>query len=100
MSSWLAFHYMGLYPNAGTDYYLLHAPLLPSTTIHLSNGKDFTIVAPRLSDKRRYVQSVKLNGVDYPSSFLSHSQLMEGGVLEFIMSERPSNWGQNPGIVP
>ena len=82
------------------DYYLLHAPLLPSTTIHLSNGKDFTIVAPRLSDKRRYVQSVKLNGVDYPSSFLSHSQLMEGGVLEFIMSERPSNWGQTPGIVP
>ena len=100
MSSWLAFHYMGLYPNAGTDYYLLHAPLLPSTTIHLSNGKDFTIVAPRLSDKRRYVQSVKLNGVDYPSSFLSHSQLMEGGVLEFIMSERPSNWGQTPCIVP
>ena len=93
MSSWLAFHYMGLYPNAGTDYYLLHAPLLPSTTIHLSNGKDFTIVAPRLSDKRRYVQSVKLNGVDYPSSFLSHSQLMEGGVLEFIMSDKPGDWG-------
>ena len=100
MSSWLAFHYMGLYPNAGTDYYLLHTPLLPSTTIHLSNGKDFTIVAPRLSDKRRYVQSVKLNGVDYPSSFLTHSQLMEGGVLEYIMSERPSNWGQTPCIVP
>ena len=93
MSSWLVFHYMGLYPNAGTDYYLLHAPLLPSTTIHLSNGKDFTIVAPRLSDKRRYVQSVKLNGVDFPSSSLSHSQLMEGGVLEFIMSEKPGDWG-------
>ena len=36
---------------------------------------------------------VKLNGVDYPSSFLSHSQLMEGGVLEFIMSDKPGDWG-------
>ncbi|MDE6071293.1 MAG: GH92 family glycosyl hydrolase, partial [Muribaculaceae bacterium] len=28
MSSWLAFHMMGIYPNAGQDYYLIHTPLL------------------------------------------------------------------------
>ena len=38
MSSWLAFHMMGLYPNAGTDYYLLNHPLLPEYTFSLSNG--------------------------------------------------------------
>ena len=26
MSSWLAFHMMGLYPNAGQDYYLINTP--------------------------------------------------------------------------
>lgn len=100
MSSWLAFHYMGLYPNAGTDYYLLHAPLLPETTIHLSNGKDFTIRAPKLSEKRCHVKSIRLNGTVYPYSTITHQQLMQGGVLEFEMSEQPSNWGQNTGIVP
>ena len=29
MSSWFAFHMLGLYPNAGQSYYLLHAPLIP-----------------------------------------------------------------------
>ncbi len=90
MSSWLAFHMMGLYPNAGTNYYLLHAPLISASTIHLSNGKDFTIRAPKLSDKRRYVRNVKLNGVDYPYSSITHQQLMEGGVLEFEMSGTPA----------
>jgi len=94
MSSWLAFHMMGLYPNAGTDYYLLHAPLLNATTLHMSNGKDFTIRAPKLSDKRCHIKGVKLNGVDYPYSSITHQQLMEGGVLEFEMSDKPSDWGQ------
>ena len=38
MSSWLVFHMMGLYPNAGQDYYLLHAPLLKAYTMQLCNG--------------------------------------------------------------
>ncbi len=94
MSSWLAFHMMGLYPNAGTDYYLLHAPLLATTTIHLSNGKDFILRAPKLSEKRCHIKNVKLNGTDYPYSSITHQQLMEGGVLEFEMSDKPGNWGK------
>ena len=39
MSSWFAFHMMGLYPNAGQSYYLLYAPLIPEWTLQLSNGK-------------------------------------------------------------
>jgi putative alpha-1,2-mannosidase len=39
MSSWLAFHMLGLYPNAGQSYYLLHAPLVPEWTLQLSNGQ-------------------------------------------------------------
>ena len=34
ISSWLVFHMMGLYPNAGQDYYLIHTPL-PVSYTHL-----------------------------------------------------------------
>lgn len=68
MSSWLAFHMIGLYPNAGQDYYLIHTPLLESTTFHLEGGKEFKVVAKGLSDKNCYIQGVTLNGKDYPYS--------------------------------
>lgn len=93
MSSWLAFHMMGLYPNAGTSYYLLHTPMLQSATIHLSNGKDFTIVAKDLSEQKRHIVSAKLNNRNYPLSYLQHETLLEGGVLELQMGEHPNDWG-------
>lgn len=94
MSSWLAFHMMGIYPNAGTDYYLIHTPLLKSSTMHLCNGKDFTITAPKLSDKNLYIVGAKLNGVDYDFSSITHDQIMQGGTLELIMGKKPAGWGK------
>lgn len=98
MSSWLAFHMMGFYPNAGTDYYVIHTPILKSATLHLANGKDFTIKAPKLSDKNLYIKAVKLNGVDYPYSTINHKQIMEGGTLELIMDKKPGDWGKEMNI--
>lgn len=95
MSSWLAFHMMGLYPNAGTSYYLLHTPILRSCTLHLGNGKNFTIQANELSDSNRYIVSAKLNGKDYPLSYLQHADLMQGGVLELTMGSEPGLWGHS-----
>lgn len=94
MSSWLAFHMMGLYPNAGQDYYLINTPLLRTTTLHLANGRGFQIVADGLSDKNRYIQSATLNGVDYPWSALRHKDLMNGGTLVLKMGKQPTEWGK------
>lgn len=94
MSSWLAFHMMGLYPNAGTDQYLLHTPVVKSTTLHLANGRDFTIRAPKLSSTHRYIVQARLNGADYPWSSITHATLMEGGVLELVMGKKPGTWGR------
>jgi predicted alpha-1,2-mannosidase len=96
MSSWLAFHMMGLYPNAGQPYYLLNAPYFQQTTIHLSNGKDFTIRANNFSMKNRFIKSVKLNGKPFEQSWIEHSEIVNGGELLFEMSSMPSNeWGRN-----
>lgn len=94
MSSWLAFHMMGFYPNAGQDYYLINTPLLRSATLHLDNGRDFRIVAEDLSESNRYIQSATLNGKDYPYSALRHKDLMAGGTLVLKMGKEPSEWGK------
>lgn len=98
MSSWLAFHMIGLYPNAGQDYYLIHTPLLTSTTFHLEGGKEFKVVAEGLSDKNCYIQGVTLNGKDYPYSVLCHKDIMAGGELVLKMGKKPGNWGKELGL--
>ena len=94
MSSWLAFHMMGIYPNAGMPYYLIHTPMLAQTTLHLAGGRDFSIVARGLTAERRYIRAARLNGRDYPWSTIAHQQLLEGGTLELIMDTKPGDWGK------
>ena len=93
MSSWYAFHVLGLYPNAGQPYYILHTPSARKSTIHLSNGRSFTIKATGISEENRFIRSARLNGRDYPYSTISHALLMQGGVLEYSMGCEPADWG-------
>ncbi|MBE6339337.1 MAG: glycoside hydrolase family 92 protein [Bacteroidales bacterium] len=86
MSSWLAFHMMGLYPNAGMDYYLLNVPLLKAYTINLSNGKQLHV-----SKKGRgngYKKAL-FNGKELANARITHAQLMEGGELLFETTTTP-----------
>lgn len=94
MSSWLAFHIMGLYPNAGHDYYLIHSPMVKSSVITLSNGRQFTIKALNFNpDKNPYIVGASLNGRPYDRSTVCHSDIMAGGVLELTMGPKPGTWG-------
>ena len=85
MSSWLAFHMMGLYPNAGQSYYLLHAPLIPEWTLQLSNGKTLHGV---LKGKGTHFEKVTLNGQLLNDARLEHADLMQGGELVFYVSKK------------
>lgn len=98
MSAWYIFTCMGFYPVApASDFYVIGAPQLPEMTMHLSTGKDFTMVANNLSDANMYVQSVKLNGKNWNSPFLPYSELKKGGSIVFEMGPEPNkSWGANP----
>ena len=100
MSSWLAFHMMGLYPNAGHDYYLLHTPILKETTLHLSNGKTFSIRAPKLNDKNFRIKRISLNGESLPDHRLTHEQILAGGELVFEMEQGQSTVGTPKPALP
>ncbi len=95
MSSWLAFHMMGIYPNAGQSYYLIHTPVLAESVIHLENGNSFKIVAKNLSETNKYIKSAKLNKKTYSKTWIEHVDIEAGGVLELEMSDKPLNWGNS-----
>lgn len=91
MSAWYIFSAMGFYPVCpGSDQYILGAPYFRKITVHLENGKDLIIRAPKVSERNRYVQSVKLNGKEYDKAYLFHSDICNGGELYFEMGSRPN----------
>ncbi len=94
MSAWLVFSAMGFYPVVpGSGQYVIGTPWFEKTTIHLDNGKTFTISAPGASARRPYVQNARLNGKAWPNSWLTHSAILEGGELAFDMTNKPATWG-------
>ncbi|HYH14716.1 MAG TPA: GH92 family glycosyl hydrolase, partial [Flavisolibacter sp.] len=91
MSAWYILSSMGFYPvNPSTGNYDFGAPLFDEVKINLENGKAFTIKAKGRSSKAKFVTSVKLNNKVYTANFLKHTDLVEGGQLEFIMSSKPN----------
>ena len=83
MSSWLAFHMMGLYPNAGQSYYLLHAPLIPEWTMTLCNGKTLHGI---MKGKGTHFERATFNGRVLEDARIEHADLMQGGELTFYVS--------------
>lgn len=91
MSAWYVLSAMGFYPVCpGTDQYVIGAPYLPYMKLTLENGKELVIKADKVSDKNRYVKSVKLNGKPYHKAFIRQQDIMNGGELTFEMSSQPN----------
>ena len=90
MSAWYVFSALGFYPVCpGSGEFVLGAPFLPEMSLQLDNGATFTVKAPKVSSKNRYVHGVKLNGQKYTKRFLTREDILRGGVLEFEMGSRP-----------
>lgn len=101
MSAWYLFSAMGFYPACpGTPYYILSAPAFPEVSLKLG-GKVFCIRANGLSEKNIYIRSARLNGMPYTRNYLTHGQLLNGGLLEFEMGPAPgTGWGSRPEDCP
>ena len=90
MSAWYVFSAMGFYPVCpGSGEYVIGAPFLPELSLRLDGDATFTVKAPNVSSKNRYVKSVKLNGKPYRNRTLIREDILRGGILEFEMTSRP-----------
>ncbi|MEV6022031.1 GH92 family glycosyl hydrolase [Streptomyces sp. NPDC052036] len=100
-SAWYVFSALGFYPLVmGSGEYAIGSPLFKKATVHLENGRDLVINAPRNSTRNVYIQGLKVNGRPYTSTALPHSLLSRGGVLDFDMGPRPSSWGSGKNAAP
>ncbi|MCM1176226.1 MAG: GH92 family glycosyl hydrolase [Clostridium sp.] len=92
MSAWYLFGAMGFYPVDPVSLeYVLGAPQIPYIRLHLQNGNTFTVKASGISMQNKYVERVLLNGQELQGFKLRHQDIVNGGVLEFIMTSIPSN---------
>ncbi len=100
-SAWFLFSSLGFYPLVmGSGEYAVGSPLFTKATVHLENGRDLVVKAPKNSTKNVYVQGLKVNGKRWTSTSLPHSLLAKGGVLEFDMGAKPSSWGTGKDAAP
>ncbi len=102
MSAWYVFAATGIYPFCpGSPYYLIGSPLFEETSIHLEDGKTFSVRAHGNSKENRYIQSASLNGKPFTKTWLSHDTIISGGLLEFEMGPKPNvKWGSSKADLP
>jgi predicted alpha-1,2-mannosidase len=101
MSAWYVFSSLGFYPLVmGSPEYAVGSPQFTKATVHLENGRDLVVKAPRNSDRNVYVQGLRVNGKPWHSTSLPHRLLARGGTLEFDMGPEPSKWGTGEKNAP
>jgi len=100
MTAFVVFTSMGLYPvTPGLPFYTITSPVFEETTIKLTNGRTFTILAKGASRTKKYIQKAFINGKEINSPFITHKQIMAGGTLELILAELPNKeWGKDVEI--
>ena len=92
LSAWYVWAAIGLFPNAGQPFYYIGSPVFTRTVIHLEGGKTFIVDAPGTSSANLYVQSAELDGKPLNRAWLTHDEIVHGGVLVLQMGPRPSGW--------
>lgn len=90
MSAWYIFSALGMYPvTPGSGEYVVTTPLFEEVTLKLSNGNSLKIKSNN-PDRNKYIKSIILNGEKLEQLYLTYEDLMNGGELEFVLSDQPN----------
>lgn len=95
LSSWYVLSAMGIYPvTPGTPIYTIGSPLFEKLTLKTEKNTTFTIIARNNSAENVYIQQAMFNGRTLNVPWISHEEIINGGVLEFEMGAEPNKkWG-------
>ncbi|RDS81546.1 alpha-mannosidase [Dyella monticola] len=102
MSAWYIMSALGLYSvDPVSTNYVFGSPLLDRAEIELAGGRRLTIRTINNGPNHPYIDSVTWNGRPWTKSWISHAELLAGGVLEFKMSATPNKqFGAAPDARP
>ena len=100
--SWYVMNAMGFYTvDPARAEYIIGSPIFDEVTIHMGNGKDFTIVAMNNSETNLYIQSAELNGEPLERPWFTHAAIANGGRLVLKMGPKPNkSWGSSAEAAP
>ena len=92
MSAWYVFASLGFYPvDPLSGRYELVTPLFRESTISLPNGRTLRLSAPKLSEKKRYIKRVTINGRELRKSYITYDDVMQGGEIRFTLTDQPGS---------
>ncbi len=102
MSAWYVMSAMGFYPvTPASGMFVIGVPHFEEMTLNFENGKKFTVIAKNLSHENKYIASVKLNGKTLTRSYLYCDEVLNGGKLEFMMTnDRNTKWATDEKDCP
>ena len=102
MSAWAVWSMMGFFPaNPANGEYVFGSPVFDQMNLKLPSGKNMLIIAKNNSKSNIYIQSIKLNGRPYNKTYITHTDLLKGGVIEFTMGAQPNKaWGVDAASWP
>lgn len=102
MSAWFVMSAMGFYPvTHGQGIYFIGSPLFKEVRLRHAKGT-LTILAPDVSRRNCYIQSVTFNKKSWTRNWLQHKDLFDGNAtLIFNMGGQPNKaWGSASEDVP
>jgi hypothetical protein len=90
---------------SGANFLTVSSPQFPSATVRIGayadrQGGTLTITAPDVSDTRRYVQSLRVNGGAHTRNWVPWQTIARGGTVAHTVGTAPSNWGTAVGDEP
>jgi putative alpha-1,2-mannosidase len=75
---------------------VLGRPFVDRAVLHLPNGKSLTVQSVNMSEDARFIKDVLLDGKSLDRSFVTHEEMMKGGVLKFVFSsENDAVWSHS-----
>ncbi len=88
MSAWYVFSALGFFTVKPADgRYVFGTPQFEEIKLNLPDLKTFVVSAKNLSDENIYISKALFNGNDYSKGYFTRRILMEGGTLEFEMTD-------------
>jgi predicted alpha-1,2-mannosidase len=92
MSAWYVLAAIGLHPICpGDNKYQITSPVFNKIELQLNkdyyNGKKFTIIAHKNSKENIYIKSIRLNGKILDRWWITHNEIVNGGILELEMGK-------------
>ena len=98
MSAWAVWSMAGLYPaNPASGQYVFGSPQFDEVKFSLAGNRSFVVSTRNAGKGHPYIQSVQLNGRPYSKTYIDHSTLLKGGVLELVMGAHPNKeFGLDP----